>query len=286
VANAALLVICGDRGRREGFVRALLDTGWENVLSASSLADAAGVMSKAPASCVIVDAELRDIPGLAAVAILQQFCPHAKIIFAAPQNTLELEKQVRALNVFYYYISSGWNTYSSPEELVAAVEEATGAPRPPRARPRPRILVVDDDHDYQATVRSVLEAAGYEVSSAYSEPEGLDVARREQPDVILLDIIMENTTDGFEFCQRARHDPRIKHIPILGVSAIEERFGLRSPPDEERSLFPVDGYLRKPVVAADLLSELKKFLPERRHGHDGPGEHGPETGFSALRAGG
>ncbi len=286
MANAAVLVLCGDSGRREGFVRALLDTGWEDVQSASSLADAAGVMSMAPRTCVIVDAELRDIPGLKAVPILQQFCPHAKIIFAARENTRELEEQVRALNVFYYYISSGWNTYSSPEELVAAVEEATGAPRPARARPRPRILVVDDDRDYQATVRLILEAAGYEVSSAYSEPEGLDVARREQPDVILLDIIMENTTDGFEFCQRARHDPRIKHIPILGVSAIEERFGLRSAPDEERSLFPVDGYLRKPVVRADLLSELKKFLPERRHGHDGPGEHGPETGFSALRAGG
>jgi CheY-like chemotaxis protein len=220
VAKAAVLVLCGDSGRREGFVRALLDMGWEDVQSASSLADAAGVMSTATRTCVIVDAELRDIPGLKAVPILQQFCPHAKIIFAARENTRELEEQVRALNVFYYYISA-----EDQAELRAAVEEATGALRPARARPRPRILVVDDDHDYQATVRLILEAAGYEVSSAYSEPEGLDVARLEQPDVILLDIIMPGM-DGFETLEQIKSDPEMRDIPVIVISALDELDGV------------------------------------------------------------
>jgi CheY-like chemotaxis protein len=277
--NAQVLVVCRDAARREGFVRALSRAGWENILSASSTAEAAGHMGKAPRVCAVVDAELADIPGLKAVPILQQICPQAKIIFTAPENTRELEEQVQALNVFYYYIST-----ADRAELVLAVEEAAGPPRAHVAGLRPKVLVVDDDRDYQETVRSILEQAGYNVCSAYSEPQGLLMARGERPDIILLDIIMESTTAGFAFCHKARRDPHIRHIPILGVSAIEERIGLRSAPDGERNLFPVDGYLRKPVVADELLSELNKFLPERRNGHDGRNKDSGETGVTPLRA--
>jgi len=277
--NAQVLVVCRDMARREEFVRTLSRAGWENVLSASSMAEAAGLLGKAPRVCAVVDVELADIPGLKAVPILQQICPYAKIIFTAPENTRELEQQVQALNVFYYYIST-----ADRAELVLAVEEAAGPPRAHVAGLRPKVLVVDDDHDCQETVRSILEKAGYEVCSAYSEPQGLEVARRVRPDIILLDIIMESTTDGFEFCHRARRDPYIKHIPILGVSAIEERIGLRSAPDGERNLFPVDGYLRKPVVADELLSELNKFLPERRNGQDGGNTDSGQAGATPVRA--
>ena len=265
MSSAALLVVCGDVRRREDFVRALSDAGWENVLSAPSMAEAAGLIREAPCACVIVDGELTDIPGLKAVGIFQKICPNAKTIFTAPENTRELEAQVRALDVFYYYISS-----ADRAELIAAVEDAIGAPRPVRARPRPRVLVVDDDPDYQATVRAILEGAGYRVFSAYSEREGLAAARREKPDIILLDIIMESTTDGFVFCHEARRDPRIKHTPIVGVSAIEERIGLSCPPAGERDLFPVDAYLRKPLAREELLSELKRLVPEQCDDRDGP----------------
>jgi CheY-like chemotaxis protein len=276
-----LLVVCGDAGRREDFVRTLSTAGWENVLSGSSMAEAAGLGCKASRVCVLVDTELEDIPGLKAVPILQQLHPHAKIIFTTPDNTRELEERVRALNVFYYYISS-----EERSELVAAVAEATGMPDPGQTKRRAKVLSVDDDRDHQTTVRSILEGAGYEVLSAYSEQEGLEVARRDKPDIILLDIIMQSSTDGFDFCHQARRDPLIKHIPIVGVSGIEERFGLTSAPNEERSLFPVDGYLRKPVVAEALLSEVKRFLPERRDGQDERQKDGGQAGVAAVGAGG
>lgn len=264
MSGMTVLVVCGDATRREDFVRALSAVGWENVLAAASTAEAAGLLRKASCACVIVDSELADIPGLKAVRILQEICPQAKTVFTAPENTRELEAQVRALDVFYYYISS-----ADRAELVAAVEDAIGAPRPIRPQPRPRVLVVDDDPGYQTTVRAILESAGYEVSSAYSERQALEAARRERPDVILLDIIMESTTDGFALCHEARRDPLLKHTPILGVSAIEKRMGLRSPPGEEGGLFPVDGYLRKPLVREDLLSELNRLVPGPRDEHDG-----------------
>ena len=256
MSSMALLVVCVDAKRREDFVRAVSDAGWQNVLPASSMAEAAGLTRRASCACAIIDAELADIPGLKAVPIFQELCPHAKIIFTAPENTRELEAEVRALDVFYYYISS-----ADRAELVTAVEDAIGAPKPSRGRPRPKVLVVDDDRDFHAVVRAILETAGYEICSAYSERQGLNAARRERPDAILLDIIMESTTAGFVFCHEARRDPQIKHTPIIGVSAIEKRMELSSPPSEERDLFPVDGYLCKPVVREELLSELKRLVP-------------------------
>jgi len=249
------VVVCGDARRRESFVSALSEAGWQAILSASSISEAASLTRNAPNACVIVDAEL-DVPGLKAVQILRELCPHAKIIFTTPENTRDLEAQVRALDVFYYYVNS-----ANRAELVAAVQEAIGAPRPGRTRHPPKVLIVDDDRDFHATVRAILESVGYGIISAYSEQEGLDMARRERPDAILLDIIMSSTTDGFEFCREARRDPQIKHTPILGISAIEERIGLRCQPDRDPDLFPVDGYLRKPVSAEQLVAELRRLIP-------------------------
>ena len=256
MSSAVPLVVCGDARRRESLVGALAGAGWQMVLSASSMAEAAGLVRGAPNTCVIVDAELADLPGLKAVQLLLTLYPHIKIIFTTPENSRDLEAEARAMNVFYYYISS-----ADTAELVEAVEDAIGAPRHGHAGHPPKVLIVDDDPDFHAFVRAVLEPAGYGMISAYTEREGLDLARREKPDIILLDIMMTSSTDGFEFCHEVRRDPRVKHTPILGISAIEEKIALRSPPDSDRDLFPVDGYLRKPVAPEQLVAALNRLIP-------------------------
>jgi CheY-like chemotaxis protein len=251
-----LLVVCGDAKRREGFVSALAAAGWEGVLSASSLSEATSLMRDAPNVCLIVDDELQDMPGVVAARIVRNLCPHVKTIFTAAQNTRGLEEQVRALDVFYYYVNA-----SDRAELVAAVNDAVGEPKPGGARTPPKVLIVDDDPDFHVYAQAILGPAGYAIVSAYSQREGVEVARRERPDAILLDIIMGSTTDGFEFCHEVRRDPQIKRTPILGVSALEERVPVRCPPDREPDLFPVDGYLRKPVAPQRLLAELRRLIP-------------------------
>lgn len=254
--NPLLLVVCGDAERREGFAGALSAAGWPAVLAAPSLTEASSLMQDAAHVCVLVDNDLADMPGTDATRILRNLCPHAKVVFTTAANTRDLEQQVRALGVFYYYVNS-----SDRSELVAAVADALGAPRPGRPGRPPKVLVVDDDPDFHHFARAVLEPAGYAILSAYSEPEGLQAVRRERPDAVLLDIIMGSTTDGFEFCHEVRRDPQVKHTPILGVSALESRAGLRCPPDREPDLFPVDGYLRKPVDPERLVAELRKLVP-------------------------
>lgn len=253
--KSKLLVLCGNQERRKSFVDALSQEGWRRILSASSMSEAARMMRDAVNACVIVDAELEDIPGLKAIPILRNLCDQIKIVFTSPQNTRGLEARVRSLDVFYYYISTADRT-----ELVAAVKDAIGAPTSGRSGRPPKVLIVDDDPDFHTTIHTFLSSTGYSLVSAYSEREGLDLARRERPDVILLDIIMQTTTDGFDFCREAKRDPAIKHTPILGISAIEKVIGVHYPPDIDRDLFPVDAYLSKPVSPDKLLAEVNRLI--------------------------
>ncbi|OHD75504.1 MAG: hypothetical protein A2V99_15270 [Spirochaetes bacterium RBG_16_67_19] len=252
--NAKLLVLCGNAERRQGFIAALAEAGYPRVLSAPSLSEAARILRNATAACVLVDAELEDLPGLKAIPILRNFCEQIKIVFTTPRNTRGLEARVRSLDVFYYYICSADRT-----ELVAAVKDAIGAPVADRKGHPPKVLVVDDDPDFHTTIRTFLAAAGYTLVSAYSEGEGLELARREKPDLILLDIIMQTTTDGFDFCREAKRDPAIKHTPILGISALDKMLGAHFPSSIDHELFPVDAYLSKPVAPDRLLAEMNRL---------------------------
>jgi len=250
------LVMCGNVGRRESFIDAIAAAGWPSVVSASGLSEGAKVLRMMNSACVIVDAELNDMSGLTAAQILRDLCPHVKIIFTSPRNTIQLESQVRALDVFYYHVHTSEDT----AELVAAVEDAIGEPRAGRSCQELKVLVVDDDADFQKAMQAILESSGFRVVSAYSEKEGLELARRERPNAIILDIIMDSTTDGFEFCRQARRDPGIKHTPILGLSAIEDKIPLGSPPNADGDLFPVDMYLRKPVMPQRLIAVLRRLI--------------------------
>ena len=117
---------------------------------------------------------------------------------------------------------------------------------------RRRILVVED---YPATVelmKSLLEAAGYEASAAYSGKRGLEAARAWKPDLILLDVMMPEMS-GIEVCNQLKADPETSAIPVVIVSirAAEEdvRVGVKA---------GAAAYMVKPFEPADLLALVKK----------------------------
>ena len=85
-------------------------------------------------------------------------------------------------------------------------------------RTPPRILVADDNAMNLDIIRTRLAAHGYEILVAVDGEEAVDVARREQPDLILLDIMMPKL-DGFEVCRQLRADPGFPFVPIILVTA-------------------------------------------------------------------
>jgi len=120
--------------------------------------------------------------------------------------------------------------------------------------PRNTILFVNDDLDFVKALSPILKARNYSVSAASGGEEGLEKARRERPDLILLETKMPDM-DGFAVCSRLRADRNTKGIPVIMVS---DNGGSESVMKARTS--GANDYIVKPVNLVTLLSKLKKFL--------------------------
>ena len=116
------------------------------------------------------------------------------------------------------------------------------------------ILVVEDYPDTQDLLRLLLERVGYEVIAAADGLEGLEKARQQRPDLILLDLAMPEL-DGWATARRLKADPQTAAIPLVAVTA----FTL--PGDKREALAAgCDGYIGKPFRAAEFAAEVAAFL--------------------------
>ncbi len=131
-----------------------------------------------------------------------------------------------------------------------------------------KILIVEDDPDMVTALRMPLEASGYEVYVASSGQEGLQKVKEVNPDLIILDVMMETTTAGFQVSLQLRSpDPRseyapYRHIPILILTAIHTTTSLRFGPDE--AYLPVDDFVDKPVDPDVLLNKVRTLIDKSR----------------------
>jgi two-component system, OmpR family, alkaline phosphatase synthesis response regulator PhoP len=117
---------------------------------------------------------------------------------------------------------------------------------------RPKILLVDDDVDLVKVMSGALESKAYEVVVAYNGQEGLEKARKEKPDLVILDILMP-VADGFTFADQFRKDPSLAKIPVLALTSFSESLGQPFP-------FEVTEYIAKPIKPRDLVAKVEGFL--------------------------
>ena len=118
-----------------------------------------------------------------------------------------------------------------------------------------RILVVDDEPDTLAFIVAVLEDSGAEVLEACDGNEALEVARRQKPDLVTLDISMPGK-DGGQVFEGMRSDPALRDIPVCIISGRPELRRLIY----QRTVPPPDGYLDKPIDEKSLLLNVRKVL--------------------------
>ena len=127
-----------------------------------------------------------------------------------------------------------------------------------------KILIVDDDPDLVEVMRLTLETAGYQVFSAASGAEGLAKVKEIEPDLIILDVMMDYTTEGFQVTLNLRSpDPTSEYaayrqIPILMLTALHTTTELRFKPDDD--YLPVDDFVEKPLEPGALLEKVEKLL--------------------------
>ena len=126
-------------------------------------------------------------------------------------------------------------------------------------RDEKRVLIVDDDHDFVEAVSCFLEANSFIVLRSHTGPDGIRLAKTERPDLILMDIMMSERTEGFFAIQEIRRDPALKSIPIFVLSSFCTQL-----PDFE--IPPSGGWLAhdmffaKPVNMAQLLEKIRQRL--------------------------
>src|SRR3989337_943458 len=120
-----------------------------------------------------------------------------------------------------------------------------------------KILVIDDDPDVQLSVRMCLEKAGHAITEAKNGREGLALIKSDRPELIILDVMMDTSTEGFQLALRLRNpDPtselaEYRSIPILMLTAIHSTTPLRFEPDID--YLPVELFVDKPIDPDDLI---------------------------------
>jgi len=117
-----------------------------------------------------------------------------------------------------------------------------------------RVLVVDDVPPNVKLLEAKLTSEYFDVLTAFSGPEALDVISREHPDIVLLDVMMPGM-DGFEVCRRIKGDPATAHIPVVMVTALDQAAdrvaGLEAGADD---------FLTKPVQDLALFARVKSLV--------------------------
>ena len=118
-----------------------------------------------------------------------------------------------------------------------------------------RILVVEDHEENRRIVRDLLTSAGYEMIEAVTGEEGIALAERERPDLILMDIQLPGL-DGYEATRRIKANPALRAIPIIAVTS----YAL-SGDDVKAREAGCNDYVTKPFSPRALLAKVREYLP-------------------------
>lgn len=122
-----------------------------------------------------------------------------------------------------------------------------------------KILVVDDDPDIVESVTVMLTKKDHEVIQAYGGIEGLEKAKAEQPDAIILDVMMPDK-DGYEVCKELKADPKYQNIPILLLTAVVSKISTTSYTHRMGMETEADDYVDKPVEPGELVRLVERLL--------------------------
>ncbi|MBN1881201.1 MAG: response regulator [Deltaproteobacteria bacterium] len=122
-----------------------------------------------------------------------------------------------------------------------------------------RILIVDDDPDVVEAARLYLEKEGHEIETAGNREEGMQRIAEVKPDLLVLDIMMDEPDDGITMAQDLRRAGFDK--PILMMSNISKASGLSY--DKDDAVTPVDDFVEKPVAGTVLVEKVNALLENR-----------------------
>ena len=120
-----------------------------------------------------------------------------------------------------------------------------------------KVLIIDDDPDLVDAMSNLLEAKGYEVNHAPDGEEGLEKAKNDPPDIILLDVMMTRKTEGFDVARSLSKEEKTKGIPVILVTGIRHEMNLPFGFEPDEDWLPVKAVLEKPIKPEVLLKTVE-----------------------------
>jgi CheY-like chemotaxis protein len=128
-----------------------------------------------------------------------------------------------------------------------------------------KILMIDDDANLVNVFRLVCQSRGYEFHSAASAVQGLSAIEAVEPDLIILDVIMEDFVAGFRVVNELRANPasrlaRFSLVPIIMLTSVTSKTQVDFAERVGTALLPVDAFVEKPVKPAEMLATIESVL--------------------------
>jgi len=238
----------------------LEQAGYEVILAQDGKKGLASVKKENP-NLIVLDVMLPDINGFSVCRELKENPNYSSIpiilltaIGATPESYADnIAKEHKADYYFTKPIDS--------KKMIEAINDLLAKTRtkPKEERARVKILLVDDDPDFLEATRQILVANKYEVVTAKDGDEGIAKAKHDNPDLILLDVIMPGK-DGYTVCYELRKIAQTRPIPIIMLTAVGQQL---SKPDYAVDIaidHLADDFIDKPVNTPTLLKKIEKHL--------------------------
>ena len=267
-ANAARIgpvrrawIVGGALDRWWGIMLALQQWGIEvKPLGSDADLTALAVQAGGDGGVIVVDLLDNIDRGIAAITSCLSSSVPVPIIAVLAAPPAELAQRLRNLGVFRLALHP-----LDPAKMRDVLEEAFRHAEKMRAsgEAKKKILVIDDDPDYRSSVQSLLESEGFAVCWAATGSKGLDMAVSEKPDLIVLDVMMENMWTGYEINQTLKFRSgyeSVRRIPVIMVSSVQEDPAERFARSEDPSKVCPDVYMTKPLDIAKFLETVRSLL--------------------------
>lgn len=125
-----------------------------------------------------------------------------------------------------------------------------------------KVLLVDDDVEFCEATKLLLESKGYEVVMAHDGKEGLEQARAEEPDLVILDVMMPEM-NGYDVCVVLKADAQLKKIPVILLTAVDQNLFKTTYTKAMGLMTEADDYIAKPVEPEALVRQVQDLLKDK-----------------------
>jgi len=123
-----------------------------------------------------------------------------------------------------------------------------------------KILCIDDDQDILNSLKAILESNNHEVITDYNGKNIQKLSEEHKPDLFILDVMMEDDTEGFHTSYAIRKNAETRYKPIIMLSSINQQTKYKFNPETDGEFLPVDYFLEKPVSPKKLIEQVDRLL--------------------------